>query len=103
MTPIGKAGRRARALAQNVQGDCRTSAAPPHASGSARESCPLLMRQSELGPPEPNGEQGTASAPAEMAASEIGRETSQPSAQDVAERVYRIFVQRLRLERERLG
>ncbi|MBI4790799.1 MAG: hypothetical protein HY782_27535 [Chloroflexi bacterium] len=52
--------------------------------------------------PAPGGNPATA-AETDMAASEIERETSTVSVADVAERVYRIFCENLRRERERRG
>ena len=92
---IGLAGRQAAGLAQSV-----TSA---RRAGVALHSRAPLMRVATSDADESVASDALQAAGAGGAALEIEREAGTPSVQDVAERVYRIFCQNLRLERERRG
>lgn len=64
----------------------------------------LHMRQAAPDSQTQSGGAGsTAPAATATAASEIARETQSPSAQEVAERVYHLFCESLRRDRERHG
>lgn len=90
----GTAGREAQKMAwRRLHGE---RPAPPGPFLPATTSPSPLMRQAVgTGSPEPRAKK--------VATSEIERETSLPSAQDVAERVYQILCETLNRERERLG
>lgn len=100
---IGTAGRQALNLAQHVAGARRIEPVPSSTLSSAHNGIPSLMRQAADAPPEQNNDNAPAPARADTAASEIERETPSLSPQDVAERVYHIFCENLRRERERRG
>ena len=76
------------------------SAAP---SSVASSPSPLMRQAVTQLPSEASAGPGAPTARENAAASEIKRETPSLSPQDVAERVYRIFCEELRRERERRG
>lgn len=101
---IGIAGRQALDLAQHVTDAQRTERVPSSAPSSVDNSPSPLMRQEVTQSPIESGDSNASTtAGANPAASEIERETPSPSPEDVAERVYHIFCETLRLERERRG
>jgi hypothetical protein len=103
---IGTAGRRAQRLAQErVQTARDAGSARPPLSHPVDVAAPLFVQAATAGPALPATEEGAAagivaSPPADEA---IEREMPSPSAEEVADRVYRLFRDDLRRERERLG
>jgi hypothetical protein len=100
---IGAAGRRALDLALNRVEAGRTGRAPAPARFPIRAApLPFLQRAAPSPPPasEPQNGSGSQLTPAEGA---IERETPSPSPKEIADRVYRLFCQDLRRDRERRG
>jgi len=100
--PIGRAGRLALELAWE-----RTRRARPTGRGVAtyrvdERPLPLVQMaaEGEQGPSAEGGESATP-PPALAAAQTVEREMRTPSAEEVADRVYRLLLDTLRLERER--
>lgn len=99
---IGRAGRLALELAWE-----RTRRARPTGRDVATyrvDDRPLpLVQMAAEGEEEPaaDGGEGLTPPPASAAAQTVEREMRTPSAEEVADRVYRLLVETLRLERER--
>lgn len=101
---IGAAGRRARDLALG-RIDFRPSERRPAPARFPVRPGPLpLLQRAASSPPTEGDEEGVPpSAPAETAAAAIERGTPPPSPEEVADRVYRLFCQDFRRDRERWG
>ncbi len=101
---IGIAGRQALTLAQHVTGAPGTERVLSSAPSTVDNTPPPLMRQEvEQSSTASSAADATTSAARNGATSESEAETPLPSPEDVAERVYRIFCENLRQERERRG
>lgn len=102
---VGEAGRRALEFAQSrVAAGHHTGVRAPEVLPDGGGALPLLQRAA--GDPPPSDAGGGAAPPStaqEPAPQAAERETSLPSAQEVADRVYRLFCQELRRGRERRG
>jgi hypothetical protein len=94
--PIGAAGRAALALAQERHRRARPQVLPVAGSG-------LALVQRADAPTAAGAATAPATATSEAATPANERDGSLPSAEAVAERVYRLFCRDLRLERERGG
>lgn len=97
---IGMAGRRAREHARQRRAQVPRPAQPPPPQGSL----PLVVQRA-VSQQSGASEGGTApSAPAGQAPAEATeRVPTTPSPEEIADRVYRLFCQELRLDRERTG
>jgi len=102
---IGNAGRKAHGIGRMAAGRQVTQRTPAFGDGPL----PLLQRSVDERQAEQHENEPADSAPAEgtgtttAGAGEIEREREMPTPQDVAERVYRLFMQEVRHERERYG
>ena len=101
---VGSAGRRARDLALGIMGIRTGDGGRAVARFPVRRgSLPLLQRAVSGRQAVGSGESVSSPSLALTAAAEIEQEMSPPSPEEVADRVYRLFCQDLRRDRERRG
>lgn len=101
---LGLAGRRARGLAlARIQGAEPVRSPAPTVLAIPDDPLPLVQRAAPSGSPAESVGGSPPSQPAETGAAAIERETHPPTPEEVTERVYHLFSQDLRRERERRG
>jgi len=98
---IGFVGRRARDFARTRMASLRSDESPAISAASLAGGLPLLQRAPAVS--RISGDEETTPLPMSTPAQAGERETSQLSAEEVADRVYRLFWQDWRLGRERRG
>ena len=98
---IGSSGRRAREFARQRMAALRSDEVPATSAAVLAGGLPLLRRAPVISRLSSDEETTSLPAPAPGQAGE--RETSHPSAEEVADHVYRLFCQDWRRGRERQG
>lgn len=100
---IGEAGRRARRMAFEHR-RATTKIPGPGPAPYPVLTRPLTLLQRAVGSPPPEEEPANSNAPGEAPTVETtDRETRSPTAEQIAEQVYRLMSQDLRRDRERCG
>lgn len=100
---LGTAGRRARRLVLARTGGVAPVRSPaPAVQAIGDDPLPLVQRAASGGS-QAEGTSSLPSQPGEPGVAAVERETHPPTPEEVTERVYRLFMQDLRCERERRG